>query len=337
MTVLITGGAGYIGSHTVLTLLQKNYNVIVLDNLVNSSDESLKRVSKLANKSAEFFRGDIRDSALLQQIFKRYAISAVIHFAGLKSVSDSVHQPVEYYENNVAGTLTLLQEMRSAGITKFIFSSSATVYGMPVEVPLKEHSRTGNTTNPYGTSKWMVEQILQDMATAEPELSIVALRYFNPVGAHESGLLGEDPTGMPTNLLPYITQVAIGKLQKLSVFGNDYPTRDGTGVRDYIHVMDLAEGHFSALRYLDKMSGYAAFNLGTGNGYSVMEMLETFAKVSGQKIPYQVLPRRKGDVAECWSDPSLAAEKLGWKASRTLENMIMDAWRWQQNNPRGYS
>lgn len=336
MTVLVTGGAGYIGSHTVLALLQKNYNVIVLDNLVNSSQTSLSRVEILTDKAVTFYRGDIRDADCLQEIFKHSAIDAVIHFAGLKAVGDSVRQPVEYYQNNVAGTLTLLEEMRRAGIKKLIFSSSATVYGIPEQVPLTERSRTGKTTNPYGTSKWMVEQVLQDLAQAEPDFAIAALRYFNPVGAHESGLIGEDPAGIPTNLLPYITQVAIGKLQKLSIFGNDYPTRDGTGIRDYIHVMDLAEGHLSALRHLDNMKGYSAFNLGTGAGYSVMEMLQTFARISGRKIPYQILPRREGDVAECWSDPSLAAEILGWKATRKLENMLADAWRWQQNNPQGY-
>lgn len=336
MAILVTGGAGYIGSHTVLALLERGEDVVVLDNLSNSSEESLHRVEQLAGKAPVFYQGDIQDAECLTRIFGGHSISSVIHFAGLKAVGESTRKPLEYYQNNVSGTLVLLDEMRRAGVHQFIFSSSATVYGTPEQVPLVETSRVGGTTNPYGTSKLMVEQILQDFAKAEPEFSITALRYFNPVGAHESGRIGEDPNGIPNNLLPYVSQVAIGKLEKLSIFGDDYPTPDGTGVRDYIHVMDLAEGHLKAIDHIDDQKGFTVYNLGTGKGYSVFEMLRAFEKASGREVAYQIVPRRDGDIAECWSNPGLAAEKLGWNAERDLETMMRDAWNWQQNNPQGY-
>lgn len=336
MAILVTGGAGYIGSHTALALLKRGEEVVVLDNLSNSSEESLHRVSKLAGKKVIFYQGDIQDAECLSSIFDAHDISAVIHFAGLKSVGESTRKPLEYYQNNVSGSVVLLEEMRRAGVHRFIFSSSATVYGSPEMVPLVETSRVGGTTNPYGTSKLMVEQILQDFAAAEPDFSIIALRYFNPVGAHESGEIGEDPCGIPNNLLPYISQVAIGKLEKLSIFGNDYPTPDGTGIRDYIHVMDLAEGHLKAIDHIDDQKGFTVYNLGTGQGYSVLEMLHAFEKTSGCKIAYKFIPRRDGDIAECWSNPSLAAEKLEWRAKRDLEVMMRDTWNWQKNNPQGY-
>ncbi|ALX94366.1 UDP-glucose 4-epimerase [Serratia fonticola] len=336
MAILVTGGAGYIGSHTVLALLERGEDVVVLDNLSNSSEESLHRVEQLAGKAAVFYQGDIQDAECLHRIFDGHRISSVIHFAGLKAVGESTRKPLEYYQNNVSGTLVLLDEMRRAGVHQFIFSSSATVYGTPEQVPLVETSRVGGTTNPYGTSKLMVEQILQDFAKAEPEFSITALRYFNPVGAHESGRIGEDPNGIPNNLLPYVSQVAIGKLEKLSIFGDDYPTPDGTGVRDYIHVMDLAEGHLKAIDHIDDQKGFTVYNLGTGKGYSVFDMLRAFEKASGRKVAYQIVPRRDGDIAECWSNPGLAAEKLGWYAERDLETMMRDAWNWQDNNPQGY-
>ncbi|CAI1954280.1 UDP-glucose 4-epimerase GalE [Serratia fonticola] len=336
MAILVTGGAGYIGSHTVLALLERGEDVVVLDNLSNSSEESLHRVEQLAGKAAVFYQGDIQDAECLNRIFDGHRISSVIHFAGLKAVGESTRKPLEYYQNNVSGTLVLLDEMRRAGVHQFIFSSSATVYGTPEQVPLVETSRVGGTTNPYGTSKLMVEQILQDFAKAEPEFSITALRYFNPVGAHESGRIGEDPNGIPNNLLPYVSQVAIGKLEKLSIFGDDYPTPDGTGVRDYIHVMDLAEGHLKAIDHIDDQKGFTVYNLGTGKGYSVFDMLRAFEKASGRKVAYQIVPRRDGDIAECWSNPGLAAEKLGWHAERDLETMMRDAWNWQDNNPQGY-
>ncbi|BEL79541.1 UDP-glucose 4-epimerase [Serratia marcescens] len=336
MAILVTGGAGYIGSHTVLALLARGDDVVVLDNLSNSSAESLHRVEQLAGKAAVFIEGDVQDRHCLSQLFEHHRVTSVIHFAGLKAVGESTRKPIEYYQNNVAGTLTLLEEMRRAGVHKFIFSSSATVYGTPEHVPLTEASRVGGTTNPYGTSKLMVEQILQDVAKAEPQFSITALRYFNPVGAHESGMIGEDPNGIPNNLLPYIAQVAIGKLEKLSIFGDDYPTADGTGIRDYIHVMDLAEGHLKAIDHIDDKKGFSVYNLGTGVGYSVLEMLHAFEKASGRNVPYQIVPRREGDIAECWSAPGLASEELGWKATRNLDAMMRDTWHWQKNNPNGY-
>jgi UDP-glucose 4-epimerase len=336
MAVLVTGGAGYIGSHTVVTLLERGEQVVVLDNLVNSSEVSLQRVAQITGKQAIFYRGDVLDSQVLQEIFAKHNISSVIHFAGLKAVGESTRKPLEYYQNNVAGTLVLLEEMRRAGVHQFIFSSSATVYGENSPVPYIESYPIGGTTSPYGTSKLMVEQVLQDFAKAQPEFSIIALRYFNPVGAHQSGLIGEDPNGIPNNLLPYISQVAIGKLEKLGVFGGDYPTKDGTGVRDYIHVMDLAEGHLKAMDHLPKIQGFKAINLGSGIGYSVLEMIHAFEKASGIKINYQVMPRRAGDLPAFWADASLAKEDLGWQVQRGIDDMMRDTWNWQKNNPIGY-
>ncbi|WP_077293560.1 UDP-glucose 4-epimerase GalE [Yersinia proxima] len=334
MTILVTGGAGYIGSHTVLTLLENGESVVVLDNLSNSSAESLLRVSKITGRAPVFYQGDILNRNCLKKIFSEHKIDSVIHFAGLKSVGESVDKPLEYYQNNVTGSIILLEEMVISGVKKLIFSSSATVYGDPEFVPLTEDARIGGTTNPYGSSKVMVEQILKDFSFAHPDFSIRALRYFNPVGAHMSGLIGEDPNGKPNNLLPFITQVAIGKLPKLAVYGNDYPTVDGSGVRDYIHVMDLAEGHLCALNNLTQ--GFKAYNLGSGVGYSVLQMVTEFEHISGKKIPYEIVSRRPGDIAECWASPELAFKELGWKAKRNLTDMLKDAWNWQQSNPNGY-
>lgn len=336
MTILVTGGAGYIGSHTVLALLERGEEVVVLDNLSNASEESLHRVEQLTGKAAIFYRGDIQDNDCLRRIFNENKISSVIHFAGLKAVGESTRKPLEYYQNNVAGTLVLLDEMRRAGVHQFIFSSSATVYGANSPVPYVETTPIGGTTSPYGTSKLMVEQILQDFANAEPDFSIIALRYFNPVGAHESGMIGEDPNGIPNNLLPYISQVAIGKLDKLGVFGGDYPTDDGTGVRDYIHVMDLAEGHLKAMDHLNQIQGFTAYNLGAGIGYSVLAMVQAFERASGVSIPYQILPRRDGDLPAFWSDAKLAKQDLGWEVSRGIDEMMRDTWNWQSKNPNGY-
>ncbi|CNI24014.1 UDP-glucose 4-epimerase GalE [Yersinia vastinensis] len=335
MTILVTGGAGYIGSHTVLTLLEQGNDVVVLDNLSNASVESLRRVAEITGRSAIFYEGDVLDRHCLKKIFSEHKIDAVIHFAGLKSVGESVIKPIEYYQNNVTGSLLLLEEMVSAGVTKLIFSSSATVYGDPEFVPLTENARIGGTTNPYGSSKVMVEQILKDFSVAYPDFSISALRYFNPVGAHPSGLIGEDPNGKPNNLLPFITQVAIGKLPKLAVYGDDYPTVDGSGVRDYIHVMDLAEGHLCALNKLT--TGFKVYNLGSGVGYSVLQMINEFERISGKKIPYEIVARRSGDIAECWASAKLAFNELGWEAKRNLTDMLTDAWNWQQRNPNGYA
>ncbi|MGH1475100.1 UDP-glucose 4-epimerase GalE [Yersinia proxima] len=334
MTILVTGGAGYIGSHTVLTLLENGESVVVLDNLSNSSAESLLRVSKITGRAPVFYQGDILNRNCIKKIFSEHKIDSVIHFAGLKSVGESVAKPLEYYQNNVTGSIILLEEMVISGVKKLIFSSSATVYGDPEFVPLTEDARIGGTTNPYGSSKVMVEQILKDFSFAHPDFSIRALRYFNPVGAHMSGLIGEDPNGKPNNLLPFITQVAIGKLPKLAVYGNDYPTVDGSGVRDYIHVMDLAEGHLCALNNLTQ--GFKAYNLGSGVGYSVLQMVTEFEHISGKKIPYEIVSRRPGDIAECWASPELAFKELGWKAKRNLTDMLKDAWNWQQSNPNGY-
>lgn len=336
MPILVTGGAGYIGSHTVLTLLAHGDDVVVLDSLINSSEESLRRVETLVGKTAIFLKGDIRDRDCLRQLFNEHQVTAVIHFAGLKAVGESTRKPLEYYQNNVAGTLVLLEEMRRADVRQFIFSSSATVYSANSSAPYAEISPIGGTTNPYGTSKLMVEQILQDFARAEPQFSIIALRYFNPVGAHKSGLIGEDPNGIPNNLLPYISQVAIGKLEQLDVFGGDYPTKDGTGVRDYIHVMDLAEGHLIAVEHLPKIEGFKVYNLGTGIGNTVLEMVRAFEKASGLTIPYRILSRRDGDLPASWADASLAKRELGWEARRGIDDMMRDTWNWQKNNPRGY-
>ncbi|TAN12246.1 MAG: UDP-glucose 4-epimerase GalE [Burkholderiaceae bacterium] len=335
-TILVTGGAGYIGSHTTLALLQAGHDVVVLDNLCNSSLESLARVGRIAGRAPQFVQGDVRDAALLGQVFAQHRIGAVLHFAGLKAVGESVRKPLAYYDNNVAGTVALCGAMRDAGVFQFVFSSSATVYGDVPQMPISEATPTGHPTNPYGRSKLMVEEMLADLARSDARWRIAVLRYFNPVGAHESGLIGEDPNGIPNNLLPYISQVAVGKLRELSVFGDDYPTADGTGVRDYIHVADLADGHLKALNALQNRSGWNVWNLGTGQGYSVLEMVRAFEKASGRPVPYRVAPRRPGDIAQCWADAGKALRELGWKAQRGLPEMMRDAWRWQQGNPEGY-
>ncbi|MDY0190437.1 MAG: UDP-glucose 4-epimerase GalE [Desulfuromonas sp.] len=336
MKILVTGGAGYIGSHTLVELLQAQYDVVVLDNLCNSNVESLHRVESICQRSVEFVRGDIGDRELLDQLFSQQDFSAVIHFAGLKAVGESVALPLSYYANNVGGTVTLCQAMAAAGVFRLVFSSSATVYGEPEQMPIKEDFVVGGVTNPYGRSKWMVEQVLTDLASSDARWSIALLRYFNPVGAHPSGLIGEDPQGAPNNLVPYITQVAVGRLAQLSVFGDDYPTCDGTGVRDYIHVCDLAAGHVKAVEFLLAHTGLDVWNLGTGQGYSVLQMINTFAEVSGCNIDYTIVARRCGDIAACWADVTKAERELGWCAQRDLSTMLTDAWRWQQQNPTGY-
>ena len=335
-TILVTGGAGYIGSHTVLQLLDAGQQVIVLDNLCNSSEESLKRVAELTGKQAQFIRGDIRDSQLLDSIFAQHKIDSVIHFAGLKAVGESVEMPLNYYNNNVHGTLTLCEAMQKAQVKSIVFSSSATVYGDPVSLPLKEDMPTGHPTNPYGMSKLMVEHVLRDLYQSDKTWNIAILRYFNPAGAHPSGRIGENPNGIPNNLMPFITQVATGKREFLSVFGNDYNTHDGTGVRDYIHVEDLAAGHLKALDKLQQNVGLVTYNLGTGQGYSVLDMVKEFEQQSGQAIPYKIVARRSGDVAACYADPQTAFDALGWKAERGLAEMCRDSWNWQSNNPNGY-
>ena len=336
MAILVTGGAGYIGSHTVVELLNVGKEVVVLDNLCNSSPKSLERVKQITGKEAKFYEGDILDRALLQKIFAENEINSVIHFAGLKAVGESVQKPTEYYMNNVAGTLVLIQEMKKAGVWNFVFSSSATVYGDPKIIPITEDCEVGGTTNPYGTSKYMVEQILRDTAKAEPKFSMTILRYFNPVGAHESGLIGENPNGVPNNLMPYITQVAVGKLPQLSVFGDDYDTHDGTGVRDYIHVVDLARGHVLAVKDNIGNPGAKVYNLGTGIGYSVLDLVHAFIKENNVDIPYKICSRRAGDIATCYADASRAKEVLGWVAEKDLNDMVRDSWNWQKNNPQGY-
>lgn len=334
--ILVTGGAGYIGSHATLALLQAGYDVVVLDNLCNSSQESLLRVEKISGRRALFIEGDIRDRRLLDELLATHNIHAVLHFAGLKAVGESMQKPLEYYDNNVNGSLTLCQAMASAEVFRFVFSSSATVYGEPKHMPITEDFPTGVPTNPYGRSKLMVEELLKDLALSDPRWSIALLRYFNPVGAHPSGLIGEDPNGIPNNLLPYVSQVAIGKLSRLSVFGDDYPTPDGTGIRDYIHVVDLAEGHLKALHAISEKKGVYTWNLGTGNGYSVLEMIRTFEQASKQSVPFEIVERRPGDIAECWADPTKAERELGWKTERGLLDMMLDTWRWQSLNPQGY-
>lgn len=336
-TILVTGGAGYIGSHTSVALLNAGYDVVVLDNLINSSSESLRQVEQICGRPVEFVLGDIRDRALLDHIFADYDISAVIHFAGLKAVGESVVKPLSYFDNNVSGTIMLCQAMAAAGVFNLVFSSSATVYGEPLEMPIREDFPTEAPTNPYGRSKLMVEEVLSDLARSDERWRLALLRYFNPVGAHDSGLIGEDPKGTPNNLLPCICQVAIGKLSELSVFGDDYPTVDGTGVRDYIHVVDLALGHLKALDALQTSNGVHIWNLGTGKGYSVLQLIRAFEQVSGLTIPFKVQPRRLGDIPECWADNTKALDELGWKAERGLDEMMMDAWRWQLLNPNGYT
>lgn len=336
MRILVTGGAGYIGSHTCVELLNLGYEVVVVDNLCNSSEESLNRVEKITGKKPVFYKADLLDRDALEGIFAKESVDAVIHFAGLKAVGESVAKPLEYYHNNLTGTLVLCDVMRNYGVKKIIFSSSATVYGDPAFVPITEDCPKGIITNPYGQTKSMLEQVLTDLHTADPEWSVILLRYFNPVGAHKSGLIGEDPAGIPNNLTPYITQVAVGKLKEVGVFGNDYDTPDGTGVRDYIHVVDLALGHVKALEKFKEENAVRVYNLGTGHGYSVLDMIAGFSKACGKEIPYVIKPRRPGDIATCYADPTKAKEELGWAAERGLEEMCEDGWRWQSNNPNGY-
>ena len=341
MKILVTGGAGYIGSHTQVVLLEAGHEVVCLDNLSNSSPKAQKRVEALTGKKVPFYAADVRDRAALERVFSEHRFDCVIHFAGLKAVGESVAKPWEYYENNIGGTLTLTDVMRKHGCKRIIFSSSATVYGDPAEIPITENCPKGRCTNPYGWTKWMQEEILRDLHTADVRNGdkdpwrVVILRYFNPIGAHPSGLLGEDPNGVPNNLMPYITQVAVGKLEKLHVFGKDYDTPDGTGVRDYIHVMDLARGHAAALQAIEA-GGVEVFNLGTGRGYSVLEIVAAFEAASGVKIPYVVDPRRPGDIAVCYADPAKAERALGWRAEKDIADMCRDSWNWQKNNPNGY-
>lgn len=336
MKVLVTGGMGYIGSHTCVQLAEAGITPVIVDNLSNAKAEVLARIEALTGIQPDFHLGDIRDEAFLDSVFAAHDIQAVIHFAGLKAVGESVVKPLEYYDNNVNGTLVLVRSMRKAGVKSLVFSSSATVYGDPDSVPITEDSPTGATTNPYGRSKYMVEQCLSDLYAAENDWSITLLRYFNPVGAHASGTMGEDPQGIPNNLMPFIAQVAVGRRDHLSIFGNDYPTPDGTGVRDYIHVMDLADGHLAALRVVGQQPGLHIYNLGTGKGSSVLEMVEAFRLASQQPIPYEICPRRPGDIAECWADTGKAERELGWKATRTVAQMAADTWHWQSQNPQGY-
>lgn len=336
MFILVTGGAGFIGSHAVVELVQAGYKAIVLDNFANSSPLVLSKLEEITGQAIHCIEGDIRDKALLDSIFKEYTIDAVMHFAGLKAVGESVQKPLEYYDNNVSGSLVLFEAMQAAGVTQLVFSSSATVYGDPQEIPISESCPLGMPTNPYGMSKSMVERILQDLSISNPEWSIALLRYFNPIGAHPSGLIGENPNGIPNNLLPYVTQVAIGKLKQLSVFGSDYSTIDGTGVRDYIHVVDLVKGHLSALNYLQKNVGCHVWNLGTGQGYSVLQIINAFEETTGLSVPYELVERRAGDIAECWSKPQKALEDLGWKTEYSLEDMMQHSWHWQSKNPDGF-
>nr|WP_269136976.1 UDP-glucose 4-epimerase GalE [Vibrio cincinnatiensis] len=337
VSVLITGGMGYIGSHTCVQMIEAGLEPIIIDNLCNAKTEVLNRIEALTGKKPTFYQGDVRDEALLDSIFSAHTIQAVIHFAGLKAVGESVSKPLEYYDNNVNGSLVLLRSMRKAGVKTIVFSSSATVYGDPKVVPITESSPTGATTNPYGSSKHMVEQCLSDLFVAEKDWSITLLRYFNPVGAHPSGSMGEDPQGIPNNLMPFIAQVAVGRREKLSVFGDDYATPDGTGVRDYIHVMDLADGHIAALNTVGEKAGLHVYNLGTGKGSSVLEMVAAFSDACGKPVPYEVCPRRPGDIAQCWASTEKAERELGWKAQYTLAQMTADTWHWQVKNPNGYS
>lgn len=335
MKILVTGGAGYIGSHTCVELMNSGHEAVIIDNFCNSCSESVKRIEEICGKKVYLYEGDVRDSALLDKIFTEHKIDSVIHFAGLKAVGESCEKPVEYYDNNLGGTLVLLQSMRKHGCKKIVFSSSATVYGTPEKLPLDELSKTGGTTNPYGTSKYFQEIMLNDVYKSDGEWTVVLLRYFNPVGAHESGLIGEDPKGIPNNLTPYIAKVAIGELKEVGVFGNDYPTRDGTGVRDYIHVVDLARGHVAAIEKLTK-SGVYTYNLGTGVGYSVLEVIRAFEKACGHPLPYSVKPRRAGDIAECYADAGKAKRELGWEAKLGIDEMCASLWNWQTKNPNGY-
>lgn len=336
MKVLLSGGAGYIGSHTAIELRSAGHDVVIVDNFSNSKPEVLRRLEKITGAPFAFHCADVCDKAAMDKIFAGEKPEAIIHFAGYKAVGESVEKPLEYYRNNLDSTLTLLELMRKYGVHNIVFSSSATVYGAPDSVPINESAAVGRCTNPYGWTKYMIEIILKDACRADPSLSAVLLRYFNPIGAHESGLIGEDPQGIPNNLMPYITQVASGRLEKLHIFGNDYDTPDGTGVRDYIHVVDLARGHVCAIKYAAENKGADVINLGTGKGYSVLEMVKTFSEVSGVNIPYEINARRVGDIAECYADPTKAKEKLGWVAEKNLRDMCRDSWRWQKNNPHGY-
>ncbi|EKO3400106.1 UDP-glucose 4-epimerase GalE [Vibrio fluvialis] len=336
MDVLITGGMGYIGSHTCVQMIAAGMTPIMVDNLCNAKAEVLNRIEALTGVRPAFYQGDIRDEAFLDSVFAKHDVQAVIHFAGLKAVGESVSKPIEYYDNNVNGTLVLVRSMRKAGVKSLVFSSSATVYGDPQTVPITETSPTGATTNPYGRSKYMVEQCLSDLVIAEPEWRITLLRYFNPVGAHPSGTMGEDPQGIPNNLMPFIAQVAVGRREKLAVFGNDYATPDGTGIRDYIHVMDLADGHIAALQAVGTQAGLHIYNLGTGKGSSVLDMVNAFSQACGKAVPYEICPRRPGDIAECWASTEKAKRELGWQAKLSLADMTADTWRWQSNNPQGY-
>ncbi len=337
MSILVAGGAGYIGSHTCVELLEAGYEVVVVDNLYNASEESLKRVEKITGKTVTFYEADILDKEALNKIFDAHEIEAVIHFAGYKAVGESVQKPIEYYHNNMTGTLVLCDVMRAHGVKNIVFSSSATVYGDPAQIPITENCPKGQPTNPYGWTKSMLEQVLTDIHTSDNEWNVILLRYFNPIGAHKSGIIGEDPKGIPNNLVPYVAQVAVGKRPCLGVFGNDYDTPDGTGVRDYIHVVDLAAGHVKAIEKLRENPGVEVYNLGTGNGYSVLQVVAAFEKACGHAIPYEIKPRREGDIATCYCDPQKAKEDLGWEAKYGIEEMCEDSWRWQSTNPDGYA
>lgn len=336
MKILVTGGAGYIGSHTCVELLNAGYDVVVVDNLYNASAKALDRVRGITGKDLTFYEADVLDAPKMDEIFKKEQVDCVIHFAGLKAVGESVVKPLEYYKNNINGTLVLCEAMRKNGCKNIIFSSSATVYGNPAFIPITEECPKGTPTNPYGWTKWMIEQILTDLHTADPEWNVILLRYFNPIGAHKSGLMGEDPKGIPNNLLPYVAQVAIGKLKCLGVFGDDYDTPDGTGVRDYIHVVDLAAGHVKAINKIKENPGVKIYNLGTGKGYSVLDVVKAFSKACGHDVPYEIKPRRAGDISTCYSDASLAKKELGWEAKYDIDEMCEDSWRWQTMNPNGY-
>ena len=336
MAILVTGGAGFIGSHTCVELLNAGYEVVVLDNLVNASEKSLERVKAITGKEVTFYKGDILDRTILNEIFEKEKIDSCIHFAGLKAVGESVQKPWEYYNNNISGTLTLVDVMRQHNCKNIIFSSSATVYGDPAEIPITENCPKGQCTNPYGWTKSMLEQVLMDIQKADPEWNVILLRYFNPIGAHKSGTMGENPNGIPNNLMPYITQVAVGKLKELGVFGNDYDTPDGTGVRDYIHVVDLAIGHVKALKKFEEKPEVRIYNLGTGIGYSVLDVLHAYEEACGKTLPYEIKPRRAGDIATCYCDATKAKEELGWAAEKGIKEMCADSWKWQSMNPDGY-
>ena len=334
--ILVTGGAGFIGSHTLIELHKAGYEFVVVDNFVNSNPEALRRVGELIGAEVPFVEADIRDREALNKVFEQYSFDSCIHFAGLKAVGESVAKPLEYYENNMSGTFTLLDVLRQHGCKNIIFSSSATVYGDPAMIPITEECPKGHCTNPYGQTKSMLEQVLMDVQKADPEWNVVLLRYFNPIGAHQSGRIGENPNGIPNNLMPYITQTAIGRREELGVFGNDYDTHDGTGVRDYIHVVDLATAHVAALQAIEKKAGLAIYNIGTGHGYSVLDVVKAFEKANGVKVPYSIKPRRPGDIATCYCDPTKAEKELGWKAQYGIEDMCRDSWNWQSQNPEGY-